>query len=169
MVLARRETTSPSNCYKWNDQQAAMWVRVKEEGKQCWGTYWRMRGPAVLDFLRSTHVGMTAPPAEENWDSEGSEGDTEGEGEERAYEAEGDGVEEQVEQWRSKRSGGASGVVEEQAGSPWCEIGFVPFIISLVCLWCVISFRERRGGELLPSPPLLGAPASGRDGQTGLG
>jgi len=26
--------------------------------------------PAVLDFLRSTHVGRAAPPVEENWDSE---------------------------------------------------------------------------------------------------
>ena len=26
--------------------------------------------PAVLDFLRSTHVGRTAPPVEENCDSE---------------------------------------------------------------------------------------------------
>ena len=26
--------------------------------------------PAVLDFLRSTHVKRTAPPVEENWDSE---------------------------------------------------------------------------------------------------
>ena len=26
--------------------------------------------PAVLDFLRSTHVGRTAPPVKENWDSE---------------------------------------------------------------------------------------------------
>jgi len=26
--------------------------------------------PAVLAFSRSTHVGRTAPPMEENWDSE---------------------------------------------------------------------------------------------------
>ena len=26
--------------------------------------------PTVLDFLRSTHVGRTAPPVEGNWDSE---------------------------------------------------------------------------------------------------
>jgi len=26
--------------------------------------------PAALDFLRSTQVGKTAPPVEENWDSE---------------------------------------------------------------------------------------------------
>ena len=26
--------------------------------------------PAVLDFLQSTHVGRTAPPVEQNWDSE---------------------------------------------------------------------------------------------------
>jgi len=55
-----------------------MWARVKEATKTgsrsgAWATYWRMRGvssPAVLDYLRSIHVGRTAPPVEENWDSE---------------------------------------------------------------------------------------------------
>ena len=42
-----------------------MWVRVKEEGKQCWGTYWRMRG--VLDSPTS---GERPHPVEGNWDSE---------------------------------------------------------------------------------------------------
>jgi len=42
--------------------------------------------PAVLDFLRSTHVGSTAPPVEENWGSE-----------DEAEEAEVDEVEEQAE------------------------------------------------------------------------
>jgi len=41
--------------------------------------------PAVLDYLRSTHVGRTAPPVEENWDS-GEEAEVEemGDGEEQA-------------------------------------------------------------------------------------
>ena len=52
--------------------------------------------PAVLDFLQSTQVWRTAPPAEENWDSEGSEGDPGESGEDGAQEAEADGVEEQA-------------------------------------------------------------------------
>ena len=47
--------------------------------------------PAVLDFLRSTHVGRAAPPAEGNWDS----GDEVEEAE--ADEAAVDEVEEQAE------------------------------------------------------------------------
>ena len=39
--------------------------------------------PAVLDFLRSTHVGRAAPPMEENWDSEAEEAEVE-DGEEQA-------------------------------------------------------------------------------------
>jgi len=41
--------------------------------------------PAVLDFLRSTHVGRTTAPVEENWDSE-EEAEVEemGDGEEQA-------------------------------------------------------------------------------------
>jgi len=45
VVLVRRESTCSSNCYKWTDQQAVMWARVKEatkRGKQ----KWRMRGAA---------------------------------------------------------------------------------------------------------------------------
>jgi len=41
--------------------------------------------PVVLDFLRSTHVGQTAPQVEENWDSEeGAEVEEMGDGEEQA-------------------------------------------------------------------------------------
>jgi len=58
----------------WKDKQAAVWARVKEvtkKGKQ----KWRLGNllvdercsPAVLDFLRSAHVGRAAPPVEENW------------------------------------------------------------------------------------------------------
>jgi len=40
---------------------------------------------AVLDYLRSTHVGRTAPPVEENWDSEEkAEVEEMGHGEEQA-------------------------------------------------------------------------------------
>ena len=55
--------------------------------------------PAVVDFLRSTYVGRTAPPVEENWDSE-----DEAEAAEDVAEA---------DEVRSKRSGGpwASGIV----------------------------------------------------------
>ena len=81
-----------------------MWARVKDEtknGKQKWRVGDLLGdgrcSPAVLDFLRSTHVGRTAPPAEENWDSEGSEGDPGEAGEDGAQEAEADGVEEQAE------------------------------------------------------------------------
>src|SRR5258706_6712651 len=61
------------HCYKWKDQQAAMWARVKDEtknGKQKWRVGDLLGdgrcSPAVLDFLRSTHVGRTTPPVEEN-------------------------------------------------------------------------------------------------------
>jgi len=54
-----------------------MWARVKEvskKGKQKWRVGDLLAdercSPAVLDFLRSTHVGRAAPPVEENWDSE---------------------------------------------------------------------------------------------------
>jgi len=70
-----------------------MWARVKEEtkkGKQKWRVGDLLAddrcSPAVLDFLRSTHVGRTAPPVEENLDSE-----------DEAEEAEADEVEEQAE------------------------------------------------------------------------
>jgi len=66
-----------NHCYKWKDQQAVMWARVKEattRGKQKWRVGDLLAdercSPAVLYFLRSTHVGRTAPPVEENWDSE---------------------------------------------------------------------------------------------------
>jgi len=48
--------------------------------------------PAVLDFLRSTHVGRAAPPVEENWNSEDEAEEAE------VDEAEVDEVEEQAEQ-----------------------------------------------------------------------
>jgi len=51
--------------------------RVKEatkRGKQKWRVGDLLADercrPAVLDLLRSTHVGRTAPPVEGNWDSE---------------------------------------------------------------------------------------------------
>jgi len=41
--------------------------------------------PAVVDFLRSAHVGRTAPPVEEKWDSqEEAEVEEMGDGEEQA-------------------------------------------------------------------------------------
>ena len=50
--------------------------------------------PAVLDFLRSTHVGRAAPPVEGSWDSEGEEEEVEAV---EAVEAETDGAEEHAE------------------------------------------------------------------------
>ena len=52
-----------------------IWVEeVTKKGKQKWCMGDPLAGeecsPAVLDFLRSTHVGKAAPPEEENWDSE---------------------------------------------------------------------------------------------------
>jgi len=61
------------HCYKWKDQQAVMWARVKEATKRGSrsGTWADERcSPAVLDFSRSTHVGRTASPVGENWDCE---------------------------------------------------------------------------------------------------
>ena len=58
-----------------------MWARVKEtmkRGKQKWRVGDLLADErcslAVLDFLRSTHVGRTAPPVEENWDKRGRSG-----------------------------------------------------------------------------------------------
>ena len=60
------------HCYKWKDQQAAMWARVKEatkQRKQKWGVGDLLAdercSPAVVDFLRSNHTRSTAPPVEE--------------------------------------------------------------------------------------------------------
>jgi len=57
VALNRRETTF-KHCYKWKDQQASMWARVKEEAKEV-KQKWRGAtladgrcSPAVLDFLR---------------------------------------------------------------------------------------------------------------------
>ena len=54
-----------------------MCARVKgvtKKGKQKWRVGDLLAdercSPAVLDFLRSTHIGRTAPLVEENWDSE---------------------------------------------------------------------------------------------------
>jgi len=69
-----------------------VWARVKKATKR-WKRKWRVGdlladercSLAVLDFMRSTHVGRTAPPVEENWDSE-EEAEVEemGDGEEQA-------------------------------------------------------------------------------------
>jgi len=74
-----------------------MWARVKEatkRGEQNWRVGDLLAGcsPAVLDFLRSTHVGRAAPPVEGSWDSEGEEV-----AEAEAVEAETDGAEEHAE------------------------------------------------------------------------
>ena len=65
------------HCYKWKDQQAGLWAKVKEatkRGEQKWRVGDLLAdercSPAVLDFLRSTYVGRAAPPVEENWDSD---------------------------------------------------------------------------------------------------
>jgi len=65
------------HCYKWKDQLAVVWERATEatkKEKQMWRVGDLLAdercSPAVLDFLRSTHIGRTAPPVEENWDSE---------------------------------------------------------------------------------------------------
>jgi len=75
-----------------------MWARVKEatkKGKQKWRVGDLLAdercSPAVLDFLRSTHIGRTAPLVEENWDSEDEAEDAE------VDEVEVDEVEEQAE------------------------------------------------------------------------
>jgi len=53
-----------------------MWTRVKgvTKGKEKWRVGDLLAdercSPAVLDFLRSTHVGRAAPQMGENWDSE---------------------------------------------------------------------------------------------------
>jgi len=58
--------------YRWKDQQAVLWERVKEATKRA-ERKWRVGdlladercSPAVLDFLQSTHAGRAAPPVEE--------------------------------------------------------------------------------------------------------
>ena len=62
-------------CYRWKVQQAVLWARVKEATKKA-KRKWRVGdlledercSPAVLDFLRSTHVGRAVSPVEKNWD-----------------------------------------------------------------------------------------------------
>jgi len=100
-----------------------MWARVEEttkKGKQKWRVGDLLAdercSPAVLDFLRSTHVRRTAPPAEGNWDSEGSEG---GAGEAGRMERR----RRRRTEWRNKWNSDprAPGI-----GFPWCGIGFLP-------------------------------------------
>ena len=84
------------HCSRWKDQQAQLWARVKEEtkrGKRKWrvGDLLADESPAVLDFLRTTHVGRAAPPVEESGD--------------RAEEEE-------------ARAGAAAGVVREEEADP---------------------------------------------------
>jgi len=99
-------------CYRWKDQQAVLWARVKEATKRA-KRKWRVGdlladercSPAVLDFLPSTHVGRAAPPVEGKWHS--------GDEEEEAVEAGG---------W----DGGACRVVTR---GPLASVSFVlPFV-----------------------------------------
>ena len=75
---------------RWNLRGVAISIaEATKRGKQKWHVGDLLAdercSPAVLDFLRSTHVGRTAPPVEENWDSE-EEAEVEemGDGEEQA-------------------------------------------------------------------------------------
>jgi len=55
--------------HKWKEQQAAMWARFKEatkKGKQVVRGRATEASLAVLDFVRSAHVGRMAPPVEGN-------------------------------------------------------------------------------------------------------
>jgi len=68
------------HCSRWKDQQAQSWARVKEEmrsGKRKWRVGDLLAderySPAVLDFLRTTYMRRSAPPVEENWDSDEEE------------------------------------------------------------------------------------------------
>jgi len=101
--------------------------------------------PAVLDFLRSTHVGRVAPPVEENWNSEDEAEEAE------ADEAEVDEVEEQAELTRELL---VSGFI--------CNFLGV-FLASLSLPWCSVS-AHYLSAEVLPSSPTFGA-----ERQTGLG
>jgi len=93
VVLTRRETTSSSTVKmerptgrdvgegQGGDEEGEAEVALLAD-ERC--------SPAVLDFLRSTQVGRTAPPVEENWDSED-------EAEEAGADEAADEVEEQAE------------------------------------------------------------------------
>jgi len=69
------------HCSRWKDQQAQLWARVTEEARRG-KRKWRVRdlladercSPAVLDFLRTTYIGRSAPPVEENRGRGGSGG-----------------------------------------------------------------------------------------------
>jgi len=154
------------HCHKWKVQQAAMWARVKEEtkkGKQ----KWRVGGlladdrcsPAVSGgFLRSDHVGGRLHRRRKT----GTVRDRGIQGKQGRMECR---RRRQME-WRSKRNSDpqAPGI-----GFPWCGIGFLPFVISLVRPWCVISFGERGGARELPTEPVLGCSRIRAGRQTGLG
>ena len=109
-MLTRRETTSPLQAL------LQVWARV-EEGKRVGDLLAERCSPAVLDFLRSTHVGRTAPPAEGTGIGGGSRGS-------RGCRR------------RSKRSSDprAPGI-----GFHWCGIGFLPFVISLALVRYISS------------------------------
>jgi len=135
------------HCCKWKDQQAAMWAMVREETK---GKQKRRVGDQLADdrcspaVLRSTHVGRAAHPGGGETGTEGSEGDPVEAGKDGAQEAETDGVEEQAELVTRRLL--ASGFLGTYG------IGFLPFAISLVRLWCVIYFgnggaRDRGGRQ----------------------
>jgi len=80
VVLTRRETASSSTATSGKANTAKV-KEVTKKGKQKWCVgdlpADERCSPAVLDFLRSTHVGRAAPPVEENWDSEGEAEETE--------------------------------------------------------------------------------------------
>ena len=103
--------------------------------------------PAVLDFFRSTHVGRTAPPVEENWDS----GDEE---EEVGTDEPPDEVGEQ-EEWLPI-SGFICNFLDAGSASFFCL--FFP--------WCDFSapFRSAEGARVLPSSPSFGAGWQTRSG-----
>jgi len=136
VVLTRRENPF-KHCYKWKDQQAAVWARVKEvtkKGKQKWRVGDLLAdercSPAVADFLRSTHVGRAAPPVEGNWD-----------------EAEEAGADEAVD------GGGASGVVTRGL----LVSGFICNLLGALSVRIICRSRGRGCYRARPS---------GRDGRS---
>jgi len=115
--------------FKWKDQQAVLWARVKETTKRA-KRKWHVGdlladercSPAVLDFLRSTYVGRAVPPVDENWDS--------GDEEEEAAEAN------EVE---AEGGGGVCGIVTR---GPRKSDSVVSFCFVLLCfvLFCFVLF-----------------------------
>ena len=136
-----------------------MWARAKEATKRG-NQKWRVGdlladercSPAVLDFLRSTHVGRTVPPVEENWDSE----------EEAEVEEMGDG--------ESKRSDpralgiGFSSVCYflslQNVYFPWCGLLLFSHVLSHWYSHSALNLSA----EGLPSSPTFGP---GRQTETG--